>query len=212
MNKYKQKRVDWLIYLSFWGWARGSFFCLSINDGFQGPFFKLKHRENIYIPPGTSIDTNSNTLPLWTLSLTFNLFSWSCSMTLILRRVSSSFFNSCRRLCIFTGTAAVRPFLNTEREEEISGEGHSVRLYADYKGVNWVATFAKMSLHYNSCWTVFTKLTEKPCRYVSANWLVEYDGGCLLVCSFNLLHLFRFNWITWQFNNSAYQLPATVVD
>lgn len=115
-----------LIYLSFWWRAfRGSFFCLSTNDRFQGPFFKLKHRVNtIYIKGTTKIVTNLNTRMLWTLSPTFNLFSWSCSMTLILRRVSSSFFNSCRRLCIFTGIAAIRPFPNTEREE-ISSQGCS---------------------------------------------------------------------------------------
>lgn len=32
------------------------------------------------------------------LSLTFSLLSWSCSMTLIFRRVSSSFLSSCKRL------------------------------------------------------------------------------------------------------------------
>ena len=50
------------------------------------------------------------------LALTFKRFSWSCSMTLILRRVSSSFFNSCKRLCMFT--AAVRPFLRTYRKKK----------------------------------------------------------------------------------------------
>lgn len=131
VNKHKQKHYNryyiWeftssvfgVIYLSlsFW-WKFRDSFCLSIDDRFQGPFLKLKHRINTkYIQHMFHKDKPKHTQYDEFLLLTFSLFSWSCNMTLIFRRVSSSFFNSCRRLCIFTGTAAVRPFLNTDMEE-----------------------------------------------------------------------------------------------
>lgn len=104
-----------MIYLCFWVWPlRGSLICLSIYDWFQGPFFKLKQRMNITYKPQVP---QTPTPTLRKSPLTFNLFSWSCSITFILRRVSSSFFSSCRRLCMFSDTAAIRSFLDTEYRE-----------------------------------------------------------------------------------------------
>lgn len=59
----------------------------------------------------------ANNFIFYELAFTFRRFSWSCSMTLILRSVSSSFFSSCKRLCMFA--AAVRAFLNTERTNRL---------------------------------------------------------------------------------------------
>lgn len=97
-----------VVYLRFWRMFGGPVSPLSIDDRFQFTFFELTH---------TVSYKAHNTLRPFTCRLTrhtFSLFSWSCNMILIFRRVSSSFFNSCRRLCIFAGTAAVRPFLKTE--------------------------------------------------------------------------------------------------
>lgn len=41
-----------VLHLILWGRSlRGSFFCLSTNDRFQGPFFKLKQRKYILFKP-----------------------------------------------------------------------------------------------------------------------------------------------------------------